>query len=121
MSRLIVPPLILISLIASLTFPLLNDLQLLSEDGLTLVEQEPAADDHDGNLIVNVKNVNPNNGIATLDLTYVTENPDSGKVELQRQRRRHLRNNGKLIYGTDTELNRVPIVMDSPTVFNWED
>ena len=38
-SRLVVPPLILVSLLASLMLPLLKDLQLLSEDGLTLIEQ----------------------------------------------------------------------------------
>ncbi len=118
-SRLIVPPLILIALLVSLTLPLLNDLQLLSEDGLTLVKQKPSADDQDGDLIVNVKNVNPNNGIATLDLSYVTDNLDTGKVELWITSGGATFKNGKLTYENDTELNRVPIVMDSPTVFVW--
>ena len=118
-SRLIVPPLFLAVLLAALTLPLWNDLQLLSEDGPTLVEQVPAVDGRDGNLIVNVKNINPNNGIATLDLTYVTENVDIGKIELWIASGGVTHKNGKLIYETDTELSRVPIVMDSPSVFVW--
>lgn len=114
-------PLVLICLLSSLTVPLLNDLRLLSEDGLTLVEQEPSADEHDGNLIVNVKNVNPNNGIATLDVTYVTDNLDEGQVELWIASGGVTLNDGKLLYEMDTELNRVPIVLDSPTVFVWGD
>ena len=118
-SRLIVPPLFLAVLLAALTLPLWNDLQLLSEDGPTLVEQVPAVDGRDGNLIVNVKNINPNNGIATLDLTYVTENLDIGTIELWIASGGVTHKNGKLIYETDTELSRVPIVMDSPSVFVW--
>ncbi len=120
-SRLIVPPLILVSLVALLTVPLWNDLRLLSEDALTLVEQKPAADGHDGNLIVNVKNVNPNNGMATLDVTYETENLDSDKVELWIASGGVTLDNGSLIYEKNTELHRVPIVMDTPTVFVWAD
>ena len=118
-SRLIVPPLILISLIASLTVPLLNDLRLLSKDDLALVEQEPATGDHDGDLIVNVKNINPNNGVATLDVTYATDNLDNGKVELWIASGGMTLKDDKLVYETDTELHRIPIVMDSPTVFVW--
>jgi hypothetical protein len=118
-SWLIVPPLILLALGILLTVPLLNDLRLLSEDELALVEQEPAAGDHDGNLIVNVKNINPNNGVATVDLTYVTDDLDKGKVELWLTSGSGTIKEGKLSYETDTELHRVPIVMDSPTVFVW--
>ena len=118
-SRLIVPPLILIVLGASLTVPLLNDLRLLSDDDLALVEQVPATGDHDGDLILNVKNVNPNNGVATLDVTYVTDDLDKGKVELWIASGDATINKGKLRYEADTELRRVPIVMDSPTIFVW--
>lgn len=117
LSRLIVLPLLLISLIALLTVPLLNDLCLLSEGGLALVEQEPIAGDYDGNLIVNVKNINPNNGMATLDVTYVTENLDHEKVELWIASGDVTFRDGRLIYENDTDLHRVPVVMDSPTVF----
>ena len=120
-SRLIIPPLILVALIASLTVPLWNDLRLLSEDGLTVVGQDSSAGDDDGNLIVNIKNINPNNGMATLDVTYVTENLDSDKVELWIASGGVTLKNGNLLYEKNTELHRVPIVMDSPTVFIWGD
>ena len=120
-SRLIVPPLVLVCLLSSLTVPLLNDLRLLSKDGLTLVEQVPPASDHDGHLIVDVKNINPNNGIATLDVTYVTDNLDNAKVELWIASGGVTLKGGKLLYEMNTELSRVPIVMDSPTIFVWGD
>ncbi len=120
-SRLIVPPLVLVCLLSSLTVPLLNDLRLLSKDGLTLVEQVPPASDHDGHLIVDVKNINPNNGIATLDVTYVTDNLDNAKVELWIASGGVTHKQGKLHYEMNTELSRVPIVMDSPTIFVWGD
>lgn len=117
--RQIVPPLILICLIASLTVPLLRDLRLLSEDDVALVEQVPAAGDHDGDLIVNIKTINPNNGVATVDVTYVTDDLDDGKVELWMASGGATLKEGKVVYETDTELHRVPIVMDSPSVFVW--
>jgi hypothetical protein len=120
-SRVIVPPLILVCLLASLAVPLLSDLRLLSEDDLALVEQVPAAGDHDGDLIVNIKTINPNNGVATLDMTYVTDDLDDGKVELWMASGGATLKEGKVVYETDTELHRVPIVMDSPTVFVWGD
>lgn len=115
--RLIIVPVILVGLIALLAIPLWNDLQLLSEGGLTLIEQEPAAAEHDGNLVINVKRINPNNGIATVDVTYVTENLASDKVELWIVSGGVAHRHGKLVYERDTELHRVPVVMDSPTVF----
>lgn len=115
--RIIVLPLILISLITLLTVPILHDLRLLSETGLALVEQEPTAVDHDGNLIVNIKNINPNNGMATVDLTYVTKDLDNDQVELWIASGGVTLKDGKLNYEKDTELHRVPIVMESPTVF----
>ena len=118
-SRLIVPPLILIALGTLLTVPLLNDLRLLNVDDLALVEQEPPAGDHDGNLIVNVKNVNPNDGVATLDVTYVTDDLDKGKIELWLTSGSATIKQDELSYDPDTELHRLPIVMDSPAVFIW--
>ena len=118
-SQLIVPPLILIVFGASLTVPLLNDLRLLNENDLVVVEQELAAGNHDGDLIINVKNINPNNGVATLDVTYVTDELEKGKVELWITSGSATIKDGKLSYETNTELQRLPIVMDSPTVFIW--
>lgn len=118
-SRLIVPPLILIVFGASLTAPLLNDLRLLNENDLVVVEQELPAANHDGDLIINVKNINPNNGVATLDVTYVTDELEKGKVELWITSGSATIKDGKLSYETNTELQRLPIVMDSPTVFIW--
>ncbi len=120
-SRLTVPPLVLAALIAVLTVPLWNDLRLLSEDGLHQVGPQPASAGHDGNLIVTVKNINPNNGMATLDVTYVTDDLDSGKVELWIASGGVTLKDDKLVYEPRTELHRVPIVMDSPTVFVWGD
>ena len=117
-SRLIVPPLILVALIGSLATPLLNDLRLLSEDNLVSVEQGTAAAP-DGDLIVNVKSINPNTGVATLEMTYVTDDLDNGTVELWIASGGVTLKDDKLVYETDTELHRVPIVMDSPTVFVW--
>ncbi len=118
-SGLIVPPLILACLISSLTVPLLNDLRLLSEDDLELVEQIPPAGHHDGDLILNIKSINPNTGVATLDVTYVTDDLEDGKVEMWIASGGVTLNDGKVFYDADTELHRVPIVMDSPTVFVW--
>ena len=118
-SRLIVPPLILIALVASLAVPLLNDLRQVGEDDLVVVQQDQPKGDHDGNLIVNIKNINPNNGVATLDVTYVTDDIDKGKVELWIASGGVTIKENKLTYDVDTELHRVPVVMDSPTVFVW--
>jgi hypothetical protein len=115
--RLIVLPLILVSMIALLTVPLWNDLRLLSEGGLTLVESESTVGSHDGNLMVNVKSINPNNGMATLDVTYVTENLDHEQVELWIASGGVTHQDGKLVYDTHTDLHRVPIVMGMPTIF----
>jgi hypothetical protein len=116
-ARRVVLPIVLVSLIALLTVPLLNDLGLLSEGGLTFVGQDSSAGDHDGNLIVNVKSINPNNGMATLDVTYVTEKLDSNKVEMWITSGGVTLRNGRLMYEKNTDLHRVPVVMDSPTVF----
>jgi hypothetical protein len=119
LSRLIVPPLILAVLVASLTAPLLVDLSKLREDDLVLVQQDQTRGDRDGNLIVNIKNINPNNGIATLDVTYVTHDVSKDDVELWIASGGVSLVNGKLTYDEDTELRRLPVVMDSPTVFIW--
>jgi hypothetical protein len=118
-ARLIVPPLILCALAASMTTLLLTDLHQLSEDDLALVEQAQPANDQDGNLIVNIKNINPNNGVATFDVTYVTNDLDKGKMELWIASGGVTLREGTLVYEANTELHRVPIVMDSPTVFIW--
>src|SRR5665213_2014854 len=80
--RLIVPPIILLGLFAFLSIPLLQDLRRLSEDDIAMIQPNQMGDPHDGHLMVNIKNINPNNGVATLDLTYVTDDIDKGKVEL---------------------------------------
>ena len=59
--------------------------------------------------------------MATVDVTYVTENLDTGKVELWIASGGVTLKGNRLFYETDTELCRVPIVLDSPTVFVWED
>jgi hypothetical protein len=119
LSRLIVPPLMLAVLVVSLITPLLIDLGKLSDDDLVLVHQDQSSGDHDGNLIVNIKNINPNNGIATLDVTYVTDDISKEDVELWIASGGVSLVNGKLTYDVDTELHRLPVVMDSPTVFVW--
>jgi hypothetical protein len=119
LSRLTIPPLLLLALVAALIAPLLTDLGLLSGEDLVRVEQHPATVTHDGNLIVNVKNVNPNNGVATLDVTYVSEDLDKGTIELWIASGGATYVNGRLAYDVDTEMHRVPIVMDSPSVFVW--
>jgi len=117
--RLIVPPLILSALTISMTTLLLTNVRQLSEDDLARVEQEQPANDQDGDLIVNIKSINPNNGVATLDVTYVTNDLDKGKVELWIASGGVKLSESTLIYKANTELHRVPVVMESPTVFIW--
>jgi hypothetical protein len=117
--RLFVPPLILCSLAISMATLLLTDLRQLSEDDLALVEQAQPAIERDGNLIISVKNINPNNGVATLDVTYVTDDLEKGKVEAWIASGSGTLSEGSLVYEANTELHRVPIVMDAPTVFVW--
>ena len=117
--RLFVPPLILCSLAVSMATLLLTDLRQLSEDDLALVEQAQPAIDRDGNLIITVKNINPNNGVATVDVTYVTNDLEKGKVEAWIASGSGTVTEGSLVYEANTELHRVPIVMDAPTVFVW--
>ena len=64
-SRIIVPPLVFVGIVISLATPLWHDLKQLSQDDLVLVQPGERLD---GELIVNVKNINPNNGIATLGI-----------------------------------------------------
>lgn len=115
--RLLSLPLVLVFLIGLLTVPLWHDLELLSQDGLVPVDGQPAARQQDGNLIVNVKDINPNNGIATLDITYVTENLASEQVELWIVSGKVALDHGQPAYEHDAELHRLPVVMQSPTVF----
>ena len=98
---------------------LLTDLRQLSEDDLALVEQAQPANDQDGNLIITVKNINPNNGVATLDVTFVTNDLEKGQVEAWIASGGGTLSEGSLVYEANTELHRVPIVMDSPAVFVW--
>jgi hypothetical protein len=118
-SRLSIPPLVLIGLVAALITPLLTDLNKLSGDDLVRVPQVHPPGPHDGNLIVNIKNINPNNGIATLDVTYVTDDLDKGNIELWIASGGVTHVDGQLTYDVDTEMHRVPIVMDSPSIFVW--
>lgn len=110
-------PVILTLLVGLLAIPLWRDLELLSEDGVVPVDGPTAAADNDGHLIVNVKNINPNNGIATLDVTYVTENLNSEKIDLWIISGSVAMKHGKPAYEHDTKLHRLPIVMEAPSVF----
>lgn len=87
-ARLFVPPLILLTLFALLTFPLVKDTYLFSEDDFFVVTPFPTQRGHEDNLILNVKEVNPNNGVATIDVSYVTSNIERGEVRLCHVRRR---------------------------------
>lgn len=120
-SRLLIPPLALAVLVAALTVPLLNDLRRLGEDDLYVVGEDRGRTPHAGSLIVNIKDVNPNNGIATLDASYVTDEVDQGKVELWLASGGVTSGGDGFAYGVDTELHRVPVVMDAPTVFVWKE
>src|SRR5579883_723017 len=119
-SRILIPPLILLVLVALLTVPLLNDMRSLDKDDLYVIRQARHATPHAGNLIVNIKDVNPNNGVATLDVSYVTDDIERGKVELWLSSGGVVMVDDAPTYEVDTELRRVPIVMDSPTVFVWK-
>ncbi len=116
-TRQVVLPVTLVALTALLTLPLLNDLRLLSEGDFTAIEQGSTAREHDGNLMVHVKDINPNNSMATLDVTYVTENLGLEKVELWIASGGVTCRSGRLVYDKDTDLHRVPVVMDSPSIF----
>jgi hypothetical protein len=119
-SRLLIPPLGLALLIATLTVPLLKDLRRLGEDDLYVVGKVRGQAPHAGSLIVNIKDVNPNNGIATLDLSYITEEGDQGKIELWLASGGVTSEDNGFTYDVSTELRRVPVVMDTPTVFVWK-
>lgn len=119
--RLIIPPVVVITLFAVLAFPLMQDLQHLSEDDLVQVQAPPSDGSHDGHLIVSIKNVNPNNGIASVDVTWVTDDITSKKVEIWLASGGVTLRGGKVTYDKDIELHRVPIVMENPSIFVWED
>jgi hypothetical protein len=105
--------------VALLTVPLLIDLAKLRDEDLVFVPQESPTETYDGNLIVNIKNINPNNGIATIDVTYVTDDISKQDIELWIASGRVHSVNGKHTYDEGTELHRLPIVMDSPSIFVW--
>ncbi len=118
-ARLVIPPLILAAVVASLAAPLLSDLHQVDDDDLVIVQHGSMTGHHDGNLIVNINNVNPNNGVATLDITYETDDITKGRVELWIASGGVSVKHGHLTYDMDSELHRVPLVMDTPTIFVW--
>src|SRR6185312_4404677 len=62
-ARLILPPLILLCLFALLLIPLLKDLYIFSQDDFFVVSAGEKEGTEDDNLILNVKEINPNNGV----------------------------------------------------------
>jgi hypothetical protein len=119
LARLFFMPLILIGLIALLAIPLLKDLRRLSEENFVLVQKNCSENGHSDNLIFNIKNINPNNGIATIDLTYLTDDINQGTVELWIASGSITLNKTEQPYDVNAEFRRVPVVMNSPTIFEW--
>src|SRR5262249_9692091 len=70
-------------------------------------------------LILNVREINPNNGVATIDVSYVTSNINRGNVRLWLACGDVKSVGGKLTHEIDIELHRVPVILDSPTIFVW--
>ena len=80
--RRFIPPLILVALVALLAAPLINDMYRLARDDLSIVGPDTARNRQDGNLVVNIKDINPNDGVATIDVSYITDDIGRGKIEL---------------------------------------
>lgn len=116
-ARIIIPPLFLLGLLALLIIPLVKDMYVFSEDDFFVVS--PSKGSQDDNLILNIREINPNNGVATIDVSYVTTNIKRGDMRLWLACGDVTSVGGKLTHEIDIELHRVPVVLESPTIFKW--
>lgn len=118
-ARRILPPFILLCFFALLLIPLLKDLYVFSQDDFFVVSAAVKGSGEDDNLILNVKEINPNNGVATLEATYVTTDINKGEMRLWLTCGNVNSADGKLTHAIDIELHRVPVVLKVPTIFVW--